>query len=80
MKKNIKIFGVVVLFIIIITLLLSIFYNTAFIPACILMTSLLVFTICYYIKDDKKNVMYILFTLGIILIIIALYYMIMRLI
>ncbi len=80
MKKNIKIFGVLVLFIVITTLLLSIFYDTAFIPSCILMSSLFLFIICYNIKDDKRSIMYLLFIIGVILIFISLWYTIMRLI
>lgn len=80
MKKNIKIFGVLVLFIVITTLLLSIFYDTAFIPSCILMSSLFLFIICYIIKDDKRSIMYLLFIIGVILIFISLWYTIMRLI
>ena len=80
MKKNIKICGVLVLFIVITTLLLSIFYDTAFIPSCILMSSLFLFIICYIIKDDKRSIMYLLFIIGVILIFISLWYTIMRLI
>ena len=79
-KKNIKLFGVLVLLVVIVTLLLSIFYDTAFIPSCILMSSLFIFVICYLIKDNKRNVMYILFILGVVLIFISLWYTIMRLI
>ncbi len=80
MKKNIKIFGVLVLFVVIATLLLSIFYDTAFIPSCILMSSLFLFIICYIIKDDKRGIMYLLFIIGVILIFISLWYTIMRLV
>lgn len=79
-KKNIKLFGVLVLFVVIATLLLSVFYDTAFIPSCILMSSLFLFVVCYIIKDDKRSVMYILFIIGVLLIFIALGYTIKRLI
>ena len=79
-KKNIKLFGVLVLFVVIATLLLSVFYDTAFIPSCILMSSLFLFVVCYIIKDDKRSVMYILFIIGVLLIFIALGYIIKMLI
>ena len=79
MKKNIKLFGGFVLLVVIITLALSIFYSTAFIPACMLMGSLELFIICYYIKDSNKKVMYILFSIGILLIVASLGYTFMRL-
>ena len=79
MEKNIKIFGGFVLLVIVITLALSIFYSTAFIPSCILMTSLELFVICYYIKDSKKDLMKFLFVIGVLLIVCALVYTFMRL-
>ena len=64
------------------TLLLSIFYNnnTAFIPSFMLMLALFIFSVCYYIKDDKKNLMYILFVIGVLLIFASLGYTFMRLV
>ncbi len=79
MKKNIKLFGGFVLLVVIVTLLLSIFYSTAFIPSCMLMGSLELFIICYYVKDDNKELMNILFVLGVLLIIASLGYTFMRL-
>lgn len=80
-KKVIKIFGLVVFIILIITLILSIKYS-AFIPSSMFMGSLLLFSISYYIMDDndKKNILYGLFILGVLLIIGALGYTVMRLI
>ncbi len=78
MKKNIKLFGCFVLLIIIVTLCLSIFYSTAFIPSCILMTSLELFVACYYIKDDNKELMNVLFVVGVLLIIASIAYTFMR--
>ena len=78
-KKIIKIFSLVVFLICLITLGLAIFYSTAFVPATILMTSLFIFSICYYIKDDKKNLMYILFVIGVLLIAASLVYTYLRL-
>jgi len=77
-KKNIKIFNTVILIITIITLSLSILYDSAFIPSFMLMTSLLIFGICFYIKDERKNLMYILFIVGILLIVASLTYTFMR--
>ena len=79
-KKNIKLFGVSVLFVVIATLLLSIFYDTAFIPSCILMFSLFLFVVCYIVKDNNRGIMYLLFVIGVILIFVALGYTLKRLI
>lgn len=78
-KKFIKSFCVVSLLVTLATLLLSIFYNSAFIPSFILMLALFIFSICYYIKDEKKNLMYILFVVGVLLIFVSLGYTFMRL-
>ena len=79
-KKFIKIFCGVSLLVTLGTLLLSIFYNTAFIPSFMLMLALFIFSVCYYIKDDKKNLMYILFVIGVLLIFASLSYTFMRLV
>lgn len=76
-KETEKLFTIVSLFAFIVTLVLS-FMNTAFIPSCMLMLSLLLFSICYMIKDTKKAVMYILFVVGVLLIIGSLVYTFMR--
>lgn len=60
-----------------VTLILS-FMNTAFISACMLMLSLLFFSICYKIGESNKKIMYILFVLGVLFIIMSLVYMIMK--
>ena len=61
------------------TLLASVFYSRAFIPSFLLMFALTLFAKCYYVKDDKKTMMYILFVLGVLLIIGSLVYTYMRL-
>ena len=48
-KKNIKTFNTIILAITIITLCLSVLYDSAFIPSFLLMSSLFIFGICYYI-------------------------------
>lgn len=78
-KKFVKSFCVTALLVTLGTLLLSIFYNSAFIPSFMLMLSLFIFSICYYIKDDKKNIMYILFVVGVLLVFASLGYTFMRL-
>lgn len=60
-----------------VTLILSIM-NIAFISACMLMLSLLLFSICFKIGDSNKKIMYILFIMGVLLIISSLVYMCMR--
>ena len=79
-KKNIKTFNTIILAITIITLCLSVLYDSAFIPSFLLMSSLFIFGICYYIKDARKKLMYILFIVGILLIIASLAYTFMRVI
>ena len=76
-KENEKIFSIVAFFLMGITLVLSTM-NHAFIPAFMFMLSLFIFSICYLIKDDKKVATYILFILGVLLIIAALVYTYMR--
>ena len=77
-KDNLNLFSLVSLFAFLVTLVLS-FMNTKFIPSCMLMLSLLVFSICYVIKDkNKKVVLYILYTVGVGLIIGSLIYTNMR--
>ena len=69
-----SLFIVVSLLAFLVTLILS-FIRSAFIPSCMLMLSLLLFSICYRLKDnDKKTVMYILYVVGILLIICSLIY------
>ncbi len=60
-----------------VTLILSVM-NIAFISACMLMLSLLLFSICFKIGDSNKKIMYILFIMGVLLIISSLVYMCMR--
>ena len=76
-KENEKIFAIVAFFLMIVTIILSIM-NTAFLSACMLMTSLFIFSICYIIKDNKKVLTYILFTIGVLLIIASLVYTYIR--
>ncbi len=77
-KKNIKIFNTIILIITVVTLCLSIFYDTAFIPSFLLMSSLFIFGICFYINDEKNNLMRILFIVGILLIFISISYTFLR--
>ena len=73
-KKLIKLFCGVILVVTIITLLLSIFYSSAFLSSFMLMLSLFLFGCCYYIKDDNKIMLYILFIIGVLLIVGSLVY------
>jgi len=77
-KKNIKIFNTIILIITIITLFLSILYDTAFIPSFLLMLSLFDFGICFYINDERNNLMRILFIVGILLIFSSITYTFLR--
>ena len=77
-KKNIKIFNTIILIITIITLFLSILYNTAFIPSFLLMLALFTFGICFYINDERNTIMRILFIVGILLIFTSITYTFLR--
>lgn len=76
-KETERLFLIVSIFAFIVTFVLS-FLNSAFIPSCMLMLSLMLFCICYMIKDNKKTIMYILFIVGVLLIIGSLVYTFMR--
>ena len=52
--NNTSMFIVVSLLAFIVTLILS-FMNGAFIPSCMLMLSLLLFSVCYRLKDNDKK-------------------------
>lgn len=73
-KESVNLFVVVSILAFLVTLVLS-FMNNAFIPSCMLMLSLFLFSICYVIKDnDKKKIMYVLYVFGVLLIIGSLIY------
>ena len=75
---NYNMVTVVSLFAFIVTLILSTM-NNKFIPSCMLMLSLLLFSICYTIKDNNKKILlYILYTIGVLLIVGSLVYTNMR--
>ena len=78
-KKMLKVCEGLTLVIIVGTLLLSVFYNSAFVPSFMLMLSLFVFEICYEIKDSKKSMLYFLFVVGVLLVFGSLLYTFMRL-
>lgn len=73
-KKLIKYFSGFSLVVTIGSILAAILYDKAFVPSSMLMLSLFIFSVCYYIKDDKKNLMYVLFVVGVLLIIASLIY------
>ena len=76
-KETERMFLIVSILAFIVTFVLSLM-NSAFIPSCMLMLSLMLFCICYMIKDNKKTIMYILFIVGVLLIIGSLFYTFMR--
>ena len=73
-KKLLKYFSGFSLVVTIGLVLAAIFYDKAFAPSSMLMLSLFIFSVCYYVKDDKKNLMYVLFVLGVLLIIASIIY------
>lgn len=77
-NKNVRIFTIIALLGALILLILS-FINTAFISAFMLWVSLFIFSICYNIRDEEdKTKLYILFIIGVLLIIGSVIYMVMR--
>ena len=77
-KETEKLFISISLIAFVVTLILS-FMNSAFIPSCMLMLSLLLFSICYIIKDNnKKIILYILYVVGVLLIMGSLIYTYVR--
>jgi len=77
-KNLIRKFSYVMLGIVLVTLGLC-FVNSAFIPSFMLMLSLYLFSLSYLMYlSEKKNVMYILFLVGILLIAGSLIYTGMR--
>ena len=77
-KKLIRGFNTVVLAITVVTFGLAVFFDSAFIPSCMLMLALFLFGMCFYIRNEKKIIMYILFVIGVLLIIASLGYVYMR--
>lgn len=78
-RKIIKGFCVVVFILMLGTLGAALFYNSAFMSSFLLMSSLFLFGVCYYIKDNSKIIVYVLFIIGILLIICSLIYTYLRL-
>ncbi len=78
-KKLIRLFCVIVFVIMLGTFAAAILYNSAFMPSFLLMAALFIFGVSYYIKDDNKTYVSILFVLGVLLIISSLVYTYLRL-
>lgn len=79
-KKIEKIFCYIVSTIVLVLIILTI-KKIIFLPALLLMTSLLLFGLSYTIRDSKKKwLIYILFIIGVILVISAISYLIWRLV
>ncbi len=78
-KENEKIFCIVAFFLMITSLVLS-FMNYKFVSAFMLLLALFLFSICYLIRDNKKLrfLIYILFIVGVILVMGSLVYTFMR--
>ena len=74
MNKKIKYFLGFSLVVTVVTLVLAIFYDKAFVPSFMLMLALFLFGTCYYVKDNKKSLMYVSFIMGILLIFGSLIY------
>ena len=76
-KETEKMFSIFSFFAFLVTFILS-FMNNIFICACMLMLSLFLFSICYMLDEKKKIVVYILFSIGVLLVVGSLVYMFMR--
>ena len=84
-EKNIKIYEKYTCFavgVIIVVLMFAVLKNSIFIPALLITVGLELFTIAYYYMDNKnkKSLVYILFTSGVSLVVIAIIYTIIKLI
>ena len=57
-------------------------YNKVFIPVTLVTFAMLLFSICYYYIEDssKKKIVYILFSLGVIIIIVEVIYTLVNII
>ena len=82
-ENNIKVYEKYTCFVIgilIILLFISVLKNAIFIPALLITCGLELFCIAYYFLDDKtkKNYVYGLFVVGVILIIVAIIYTIVN--
>ena len=78
-RKMLKTVEGLTLVVVVATFLLSLLYNHAFVPSFMLMLALFVFEVCYDFKDKNKKMMYVLFVLGVLLILGSLLYTFMRL-
>ena len=67
-KETENMFSIFSFFAFFVTFILS-FMNDKFIPASMLMFALFLFTLCYRLGDTKKKLLYILFTIGVLLIV-----------
>jgi len=78
--KKIELVISLVVGIVFLVLLFLAITNEVFIPAALISFALFLFCICYYYIDDesKKKLVYVLFSLGVILIIIEVIYTIMK--
>ena len=79
MKKVEELFCLIIL-IIFVVLLVNTFKRVIFLPACLIMGALELFSLGYYFRDDKKkvNIVYVLFGSGVILLFISVIYTIMN--
>jgi len=79
MKKIEELFCIIIL-IIFLVLLINTFRSNVFLPACLIMGALELFSLGYYFRDDKKkvNVVYMLFGSGVVLLFISVMYTIMN--
>ena len=79
MKKIELLFCFLVFFVFVI-LLVKAFNSVNFIPACLIMGALECFSIGYYFRNNKNkiNYVYFLFILGIVLLLVAIFYTIFK--
>ena len=78
--KKIELLFCVLVFIVFAILLIKSVGSVNFIPACLIMGALECFSIGYYLRNEKSkiNVVYISFIIGIILLLISIFYTIFK--
>lgn len=76
-RETKKMFSIFSFFAFLVTFILS-FMNNIFVCACMFLLSLFLFSICYILDEKKKIIIYVLFSIGVLLIVGSLVYMFMR--
>lgn len=78
--KKVELMFCALVFLVFIILLIKAFTSINFIPACLIIGALECFSIGYYLRNDKEkmNVVYLFFIVGIILLLVSIFYTIFK--